>query len=406
MMRTDIAKRRLVMAGSGLAVVIVSVFFSLLWMGRHAEMRPSRFPPPRVLAVTPDGNFVYIASNFAREIIIVSLRDGVQVDHIPIEGQPYGIVFDPGGHRAYALTGEGDGGRVVHVVDAASQSITARIAIPRCAAEEIAVAPDGKYLIVAAATSSQFCAVRVDTATFATADTVGNVGGTIKGKAALSLDARRLFFSECDYCSFYDGPQPQEFRINAIATDLSRASDWIELGSTGATDLVVSPDRTKIATLHYDGVRVTGVRIVSAIDGAVSPPIPIRPEGWRVLMCFSADNDRLHVTRQNVLASPILQTIDVDRHRISSELVLPQQPEAVFAPTQDGAILLLSEENVSSRSLDSVGRLTVVDARKNKISASIGLRGSWRLYVRELAWKWAMKIGGETSDDFAAQGEP
>ncbi|GAG18306.1 unnamed protein product, partial [marine sediment metagenome] len=109
---------------------------------------------PVYAAITPDGNYVYVANegptNEPGTVSVIRTADNTVVATIDVGDGAHYIVFTPNGDYAYVLNEETSYGQsgTVSVIDTASNNVVETIVVGRWP-KSLAITPDGDYVYVA-----------------------------------------------------------------------------------------------------------------------------------------------------------------------------------------------------------------------------------------------------------------
>jgi len=101
------------------------------------------------LAVTPDGNKLFVCDGYSKDISVVSTAENKVIDTIPMESTPVGIDISPDGRTAYVIELQSEVRGFTHVVaiDVATHKVIQRWAHEAVGFGnpwEVAISPDGK----------------------------------------------------------------------------------------------------------------------------------------------------------------------------------------------------------------------------------------------------------------------
>jgi YVTN family beta-propeller protein len=149
------------------------------------------------VAVSPDGRHAYVSGSHSIAVIDTAKNEQAARIKLTSAGSLSGIVVNPDGRHVYA-TASGPGDSVaVHVVDTATNAVTATISDPRLRRTEagIAIAPDGGRVYVSIDGTSSALVV-IDTMSNAVA-TMIPISGCIRGAAAIAPDGHHAYIT-CD----------------------------------------------------------------------------------------------------------------------------------------------------------------------------------------------------------------
>jgi YVTN family beta-propeller protein len=81
---------------------------------------------PETVAVSPDGNRLYVASEDTGQLVIIDARSGGRSATLPVGGEPEGVAVSPDGRLVYTTSEEDN---VVAVVDTARNLVRARVPV-------------------------------------------------------------------------------------------------------------------------------------------------------------------------------------------------------------------------------------------------------------------------------------
>ena len=81
---------------------------------------------PETVAVSPDGNRLYVASEDTGQLVVIDARSGGRTAALPVGGEPEGVAVSPDGSLVYATSEEDS---VVAVVDTARNVVRARVPV-------------------------------------------------------------------------------------------------------------------------------------------------------------------------------------------------------------------------------------------------------------------------------------
>jgi YVTN family beta-propeller protein len=179
------------------------------------------------VAVSPDGSLVYAANVGKSAVSVIDARTNTLITNITVGGGPYGIAFSPDGTRAYVASESG----TVSVISTATNSVLTTINVG-LTPTMLAVSPDGSLVYVSNFGSGTVSVI--STATNAIVDTI-TVGYEPYG-VVFSPDGSRA------YVATYDGTV-----VINTATDSVVAS--IDVGPS--VGIAISPDGTHLYVTHY-----------------------------------------------------------------------------------------------------------------------------------------------------------
>jgi YVTN family beta-propeller protein len=99
------------------------------------------------LAITPDGNKVFVCNGYSNDISVVSTAENRVIETIPMKSTPVGIAISPDGRVAYVTERQPGGDQNVVAIDVATHKIVQRWHDPLGFGNpfEVAISPNGKY---------------------------------------------------------------------------------------------------------------------------------------------------------------------------------------------------------------------------------------------------------------------
>jgi len=107
------------------------------------DMGPLQFG----LAITPDGNKVFVCNGYSKNISVVSTAENKVIDTIPMVATPIGIDISPDGKVAYVIERQSGGYSLVAAVDVETHKVIKRLMDPIGFGNpfEIVFSPDGQH---------------------------------------------------------------------------------------------------------------------------------------------------------------------------------------------------------------------------------------------------------------------
>jgi len=146
---------------------------------------------PLGVAVHPNGSRIYVAQAGSGSLAVIDASTNLVTNRIPLSGpcsfpSPWGVAVDPAGSRVYVADqncSDASGNSYVYVIDAASESVSARVGTAGTSARGLTVSPDGTRLYVSNGAV-------VDTASLRT---VGQMDGSSMIGIAVHPDGSRVY---------------------------------------------------------------------------------------------------------------------------------------------------------------------------------------------------------------------
>jgi len=260
--------------------------------------------PPAELAITPDGQFVYVLRGV--DVGVVDTATNVEVAAIPTpDGCGYDnvrshIVMSPDGTRVYA-TSNGNGCKSLAVIDTSTNAEIARI--PMESEEqgtggpptELAITPDGRFVYVLRGVDVGVVdtATNVEVAAIPTPDGCGY--DNVRSHIVMSPDGTRVYAT-----SNGNGCKSLAVIDTSTNTEIARIPMESEEQGTGGppTELAITSDGRFVYVLR--GVDVGVVDTATNVEVAAIPT----PDGC------GYDNVRSHIVMSP--ASPVFSDADAD----------------------------------------------------------------------------------------------
>ncbi|MFK0238135.1 beta-propeller fold lactonase family protein [Streptomyces vinaceus] len=231
---------------------------------------------PNGVAVSPDGNRVFVANRLSDTVSLVVPAAGAALS-VPVGDNPVGVAVSPDGTRAY-VTNTISNDMTVIAADAIPPSVIATVHVGT-RPQDVAVSADGTRAYVANLLDGTVAVVDTTDNTLLTTVPVGQLP---QGVAA-SPDGTRVYVT-----NFGDGT------LSVIDTASGTVLSTVPLGNgTSPADVAVSRDgsRAYVADFSSDDV--------SVIDTAANPPAVIAtvPVGEEPLgVALTPDGSRAYVT--------------------------------------------------------------------------------------------------------------
>jgi YVTN family beta-propeller protein len=199
---------------------------------------------PAGLAVTPDGNRIYVAKSDAAQVAVQDAATLAVVTTVPVGSTPWGLALSPDGARVYVAN---RGANSVSIIDTASNTVIGSVPVgsqPRA----VAVNPSGTKAYVANTTAGTVSVI--DTASNAVVATV-SVGSQPHWLAA-TPDGRRIYVSNSGSGT-----------VSVIATDTDTVVQTVAVGGT-PEGVVALPDGSEV----WVGTCTTGAASIVIIKTA------------------------------------------------------------------------------------------------------------------------------------------
>ncbi len=292
---------------------------------------------PTAIAVSPDGQRVYVANSSANSVSVLDVHTRAPITAIPVGLHPYGIAVNPEGSLAYAANA---GNNSVSIIDTDACAVTSTIG----AGEDpyaVAVSPDGDRVYVT--NQGDDTLTVLDTVTDTVIATI-DVGAGPTG-VAVTPDGRRVCVvnNEAHSMSVVDtttesvtaditvGKHPAQVAITpdgsqAFVTNAAGGSVSIIDLSSGAIDenilvgahpigVAISPDGRSAYVTALDESRVAGaVAILGVATGAVTT----LPLGAPYGVAVSPGGDHVYVTDFIAHAVSVLSARESSGHQSSA----------------------------------------------------------------------------------------
>ena len=124
-----------------------TIDYEKMWLESIAKEKKQQiiYKTPFNLAITRDGNRLFVACEASNSLIVVQTRDNKILTEIPIGMQPHYVCLSPNEDRIYVSNRASDN---VSVIDAKTYKVLSVIAVGD-EPHEIAITPDNKFMYVA-----------------------------------------------------------------------------------------------------------------------------------------------------------------------------------------------------------------------------------------------------------------
>ncbi|HVW08647.1 MAG TPA: beta-propeller fold lactonase family protein [Bryobacteraceae bacterium] len=212
---------------------------------------------PENVAVTPDGSLVYTANELSGTVSMIRVATNAVVNTISVGSGCDGLAIAPDG--AFVYTSDAVSG-TVSVIDTAANAVAATIPTG-LNPHGIAITPDGKFVYVVSGTAAAgFFVSAIDTATDTVVAQIPESAGGAQAQLAVSPDGGRIYVSD-----------PGSDTLTVIATAADAVIDAIPMGHAPGTivfapggsshirSFAVAPDGTLgIASVSVSPATVTG----------------------------------------------------------------------------------------------------------------------------------------------------
>jgi YVTN family beta-propeller protein len=254
------------------------------------------------VAVTPDGNHVYVTGGFGSfsgnvssgTVSVINTTTNTVVATIPIANAPFpaavtvgAVAFTPDGKHAYVtyLAGHFFPGTSVAVIDTATNMVVARIGVG-CCSQGVAVTPDGKHVYALASNGGNNGIVSViDTATNTIVATI-SVPSVFPNGVALTPDGKHAYVVNVEATG----------SVSVIDTTSNSIVATIPVGTFPFGFVAITPDGNHAYVTNQGNAVTPGT--VSVIDTATNTvvatvpfPQPNRPLG----VAITADGKHAYV---------------------------------------------------------------------------------------------------------------
>ncbi|MFE5541229.1 beta-propeller fold lactonase family protein [Streptomyces sp. NPDC056492] len=236
---------------------------------------------PNGVAVSPDGNRVFVANRLSDTVSLVVPAAGGSVS-VPVGDNPVGVAVSPDGTRAY-VTNTISNNMTVITADTIPPSVIATVHVGT-RPQDVAIAPNGTRAYVANLLDGTVAVVDTTTNTLLDSIPVGQLPQGV----AVSPDGARVYVT-----NFGDGT------VSVIDTATAAVRFTIPIGNdTSPADVAVSRDGTRAYVADFGSDEVT------VIDTTANPPaviatvpvgeeplgVAVTPDGAHVYVTNSMDN--------------------------------------------------------------------------------------------------------------------
>jgi YVTN family beta-propeller protein/autotransporter-associated beta strand protein len=140
---------------------------------------------PWGIAVSPNGNFVYVSNSNDNTVSVISTASNTVVQTVNVGSLPENITLSPDGTRLYVINGSNN----VSVVSTVTNTVTATITIPGATPFGMAVSPDGTKLYVTNSSGNTVSVINTSTNTIIGTITTGSGASSV----FFSPDGTRLY---------------------------------------------------------------------------------------------------------------------------------------------------------------------------------------------------------------------
>jgi len=203
---------------------------------------------PTGIAVSPDGNRVYVVNSGDDSVSVIDAETGTAALTIAVGHAPYGIALTPNGRNAYVANAVGNS---VSVIDTQTQTVTATIAVG-AKPYGIAVSPECDDVYVTNQADGSLTVIGAVTSTIA-------VGGAPTG-VAVSPDGRHVYVVD-----------NEGHRLVVVDTDAGVVAAAVRVGRQPA-QVSVTPDGSRALVTNAGGGTVSVVDLAAA---RVTETIPV-----------------------------------------------------------------------------------------------------------------------------------
>lgn len=266
---------------------------------------------PSCVAVSPDGNKVYISNSIDNTVSVIDTRSNQVIATISVGADPNGIYFSPDGKFAYVSDSDSD---AVSVISTATNSVVYTIT------EDVGdypvatlVSPDGSRLFVS---NSHWQNIKVySTANYQLLQTIPLAGGWEPRQMAITADGSTLYVATANTV------ESSVLKINT--TTYAVAAPIV----TGANihSIVLTPDGSKLYVADSNG---NMVYVINTATNTVIASIPVGNEPAGVSV--TADGASVYVTVQGSLnMGPTVTVISTSTNQISGVYPFTGIPESI-----------------------------------------------------------------------------
>jgi YVTN family beta-propeller protein len=243
-----------VLSNGGTSVAVIDVATNALLRTIDVGQRPTR------LAMSPDGQRVYVANTRARTISVIDTTTDAVIGSFSTFGFPTDLAVSPDGRTLY-VTRVSDS---IATFDTLTQTLTGEIALTGAQATALGLSPDGRWLLTGPDVNV------IDTTTQAAAATIDNVSA---GDIAISPDGR-LAYLAAD-------------RIGVVDLNIRALKSTIPAPNAGGFSAVTPDGRMALVTDFQ-----SNVHLVDAVTESVTNTVPV---GTRTAGVAVVPHPTLHV---------------------------------------------------------------------------------------------------------------
>jgi autotransporter-associated beta strand protein/YVTN family beta-propeller protein len=229
---------------------------------------------PRDLAITPNGQTVYVTEVLAGKVIPINTANNTAGTPISVGTLPFGVVVSPDGSTVY-VSNRGDG--TITLINAANNTVKGLITVGNAASGliNLAISPDGNTLYVGESINNTNAVVPVNIAT----STVGSAinFGAFAGveQMAVSPDGKML------YVALASGSVQV---INTATFTVVNAFSFTNLIPFGVT---VSPDGKTLYVSQQGSNSITPIDLTN--NNAFGTPISVASTPQAIGMCSNGN---------------------------------------------------------------------------------------------------------------------
>ncbi len=114
---------------------------------------------PYAIALTPDGYYAYVTNNGSSDVSVIDISNNTSINYINVGNSPVGIAITPDGQYAYVANANSNN---ISVINVATQTVTATINVGTNPSG-VAITPDGQYAYVTNTGSNNISVINVAT---------------------------------------------------------------------------------------------------------------------------------------------------------------------------------------------------------------------------------------------------
>ncbi len=210
---------------------------------------------PAGVSMTPDGAFVYVSNYSSNSVSVIRTSDNMVTQSIPVGNNPFGISVTPDGAVAYVSHYVYYGSGTVSVIDTSSHSVITTIPVGT-APYGVSVTPDGAYAYVSNYGSSKVSVIR--TSDNAVMPSIF-VGGAPSG-ISVTPDGAYVYVNNYTSGTVWVIQTSDNTVINTIPVE------------NGADGISVTPDGAYVYVNHYG---VGTVSVIQTSDNTVIDTINV-----------------------------------------------------------------------------------------------------------------------------------